>query len=430
LDRSQASQLIGPDPILRTHLSAIVRAAIDAADAGFLVQQSITRPEIVAALHRAMAVDVIAIGKAAAPMAAAFAAFAPAAARMRLTVGVGDAGHPVPDERSVETATQALDVAAAMGEHDLLVVLLSGGASALAARAISGITFADKQQTVRLLLGAGADIAELNTVRKHLSAIKGGRLAAANAGATMTLAVSDVVGDDLSVIGSGPTVPDPSTWHDALAVIERRGGRATYPRGVIALLERGVAGALPDTPKPADPRLSRSHAMVIGGRQTALAGARGAARALGYDVHIVDEPIIGEARCAGRARAAALAHLPRFERPTCILSAGETTVTVKGNGRGGRNQELALGMVRTLAESPRRVAAASVGTDGIDGPTDAAGAFVDTTTLARAQAANLDPDRYLNDNNSYEFFRPLNDLIRLGPTNTNVGDIQVLLIKE
>jgi glycerate 2-kinase len=430
LDGSEAGKLTDPDPAFRKHLGAIVGAAIEAADAGFLVQQSITRPEIVAALHHAMAVDVIALGKAAASMADAFAAFAPVAVRMRLTVGVGDAGHPVPDERSVAAATEALEIAAGLRGHDSLVVLLSGGASALAACAVQGVTLAEKQETVRRLLSAGADIGELNTVRKHLSAIKGGRLAAANAGTTLTLAVSDVVGDDLSVIGSGPTVADPSTWEHALAVIDARGGRAGYPGRVVSLLEKGASGSVPDTPKPGDARLSRSHATVIGGRKNALAGARHAAHALGYDVRLVDAPIVGEARDAGRALAESLATLPAFERPTCILSGGETTVTVNGRGRGGRNQELALGMVRTLAASTRYAAAASVGTDGIDGPTDAAGAFVDTNTLARAQAAGLDPEHYLSDNNSYHFFLQLHDLVRLGPTNTNVGDMQVMLIKE
>lgn len=408
-----------------------MRAAIDAADAGRLVQQSLSSPEIVARLHRAMAVDVIAVGKAAAPMASSFTATAPVPTRTTTIVGVRDAGHPLPDERSVSAAKGALDVASGVCEGELMVVLLSGGASALVALPADGLTLDDKQRTVRTLLEAGADIAELNTVRKHLSRIKGGRLAAACAGSTLTLAVSDVVGDDLSVIGSGPTVPDPSTWRMALDVLERRGGHNAYPRGAVDVLERGLAGRLHETPKPGDPRLSRSRALVIGGRMEAIAGARHAARSLGYYVHVMTEPVVGNARDAAHGLAAAIGRVLRsLPRPACVLSAGETTVRVTGSGTGGRNQELALALAQPLSSLDGPFTAASIGTDGIDGPTDAAGAVVDGTTLARAAAAGLEPDAYLDDNNSYAFFLTLDDLIRLGPTDTNVGDLQVVLVKE
>jgi glycerate 2-kinase len=408
-----------------------VRAGIEGADAGCLVQQSLLSPDIVAMLQAAAAVHVVAVGKAAAPMAAAFAAASPVPAGSALTVGVHDAGHPVPDARSVSAARGALDVARAAAERDLMVVLLSGGASALMALPADGLSLADKQQTVRVLLAGGADITELNTVRKHLSGIKGGRLAAACAGTTLTFAVSDVVGDDLSVIGSGPTVPDPSTWQMAREVIDRRGGRSAFPAAAIAVLERGVAGELAETPKAHDARLARSGARVIGGRINAINGARDAARSLGYHVHILGEPVVGVAREAALHYAAALAEVMRSTpRPLCVLSAGETTVHVTGGGTGGRNQEFALALVRPFASLNATLAAASVGTDGIDGPTDAAGAIVDHATFARATAASLRPDAYLNDNNSYVFFQLLDDLIRTGPTDTNVGDLQVVLIKE
>jgi hydroxypyruvate reductase len=408
-----------------------VTAALDAADAGHLVQQSLASPDIVASLHRALSVDVLAVGKAAGPMLEAFTATSPVPTRHTLSIGIHDAGHPLPDERSVAAANQALHMAAATTERDLLVVLLSGGASALMALPSDGLELADKQATVRRLLEAGADITEVNTVRKHLSRIKGGRLAAASAGPVLTLAVSDVVGDNLSVIGSGPTVADPSTWNDALAVLDRRGGRRTFPAAAVAVLERGDRGELAETPKPGDTRLARSRAIVIGGRKEALAGARHAARALGFHVHVLTEPVVGEARDAARAYAEAIRQLrPSLRRPACVLSAGETTVTVRGRGRGGRNQEFALALVKPMAAMSPHVAAASVGTDGVDGPTDAAGALVDHTTLARSASAGVDADISLDNNDSYPFFLALNDLIQPGPTDTNVGDLQVFLIDE
>ena len=346
-----------------------------------------------------------------------------------------DSGHPIPDSRSVNAARRALAIAAAAEADDLLVVLLSGGASALMALPADGITLEDKQQTVRHLLRGGATIDELNAVRKHLSGIKGGRLAAATGAPVVTLVISDVVGDDLSVIGSGPTMPDPSTFTDALAVLDARGGRAAYPNDVVALLERGEHGEAPETLKPADPRITRSVARIIGGRLTAVEGAAAAARSRGYDVHVIDRPIVGEAREAARAFADDVrAVRARMTSPACVIGAGETTVHVKGGGVGGRNQEFALAMLPYLAAlaGPERPALTgafgSIGTDGIDGPTDAAGAIVEATTAERAAALGLDPRRFLDDNDSYHFFSALDDLLRTGPTGTNVGDVQVALI--
>jgi hydroxypyruvate reductase len=277
-------------------------------------------------------------------------------------------------------------------------------------------------------------------VRKHLSAIKGGQLAAACPGSVVTLVVSDVVGDEPSAIGSGPTVPDATTFADALQALERYGGTAVYPSTIVQRLLDGSNGVVPETPKPGDPRLARSMAHVIGASRTAVAGARAAAEALGYHVHVIEEPVTGEARAAGQGLVetasrlrppldAARAVAVREDAPLCILASGETTVQVVGAGWGGRNQECALGMVRRLNTFGRRAVGASVGTDGIDGPTDAAGAIVDTTTLSRAMTAGLDaPERYLDNNDSYRFFDRLGDLIRTGPTDTNVGDLQVILV--
>ena len=384
--------------------------------------------------------DVIAAGKASGVMLNTFARFAPVPIRGLIGIGpqVPDllpndaewhrAGHPLPTEGSVVAARRALDVARSSGRDDLLVVLLSGGGSALMTLPADGISLADKQRTARTLMERSADIYELNTVRKHLSAVKGGQLAATAAGTVLTLAVSDVVGDDLSVIASGPTVPDDSTYAQALAIVTARGGIAAYPAAVVERLQRGARGSLPETPQTGDDRLQRSIARVIGPQRGAIEGAELAARRLGYHVLIVREPITGEARETATAHvkrvAADAAGLPR---PLCIISSGETTVTVRGTGRGGRNQEFALAMAGTLDVLGDRVAAASIGTDGIDGPTDAAGAIVDSTTLPRARAAGLDPREFLDDNNTYAFFERLDDLIKTGPTATNVGDLQVIL---
>jgi hydroxypyruvate reductase len=340
------------------------------------------------------------------------------------------AGHPLPTDGSVQGARHALEIAGAAQAGDLVVILLSGGGSALMALPADGITLPDKQLTARLLMEHGADIYELNTVRKHLSAIKGGQLAAATPAAVLTLAVSDVVGDDLSVIASGPTFPDDSTFARALEVIARRGGETIYPRAVIERLHRGVQGRIPETPKSGDARLARAQAVVIGPQRGAIEGAARAAAERGYHVHVVAEPVTGEARVAAAAHVAGVAALlPSLTRPACVIGSGETTVTVTGGGKGGRNQEFAFAMARTLATLGERAVAASIGTDGIDGPTDAAGAIVDAGTFARAGAAGIEsPDDYLRDNNTYVFFDRLGDLIRTGPTSTNVGDLQVILI--
>jgi hydroxypyruvate reductase len=392
-------------------------------------------------LSSATAVDVIAAGKAAASMLEAFAAASPRGARTMLGVGPVDspvasavewvdAGHPVPTEGSVRGARRALEIADRTEPGDLLVVLLSGGGSALMALPAAGVTLQDKQDTVRRLLESGADIYELNTVRKHLSAIKGGLLAAAAPGRTHTLAVSDVVGDDLSVIASGPTVADQSTFAQALAVLERRGGYAAFPTGVVRRLEAGAAGQVPETPATGDPRLSRAVATVIGPQRGALDDASRVARDCGFTVLVLDQPITGEAREAAAAHLQHVAALVRdLPRPVCVLSSGETTVTVRGKGRGGRNQEFACAAVRHLAALGPRVVLGSLGTDGIDGPTDAAGAAVDSSTLARAEAAGLaPPEAFLLENDSYTYFDTLGDLIRTGPTRTNVGDLQITLV--
>lgn len=419
-----------------------MRAALAAADAGELVRQALVTPDIGRALRSAAAVDLVAVGKAASPML--LTAVAAAAVPFRRVVGVSaqvplalpvgtrwyTAAHPVPDDRSVAAARAVLDIAVAANGRDLLLLLLSGGASALMALPAAGISLEDKQRASERLLKEGAEVRALNAVRKHLSAIKGGQLAAAAGCSVLTLAVSDVVGDELSAIGSGPTVPDRTTFALALEQLDRHGGREHYPASVVARLTAGADGAVPETPKAGDPRLSRSDARVIGGSRTAIDGARAAAQALGYVVHVIEEPVTGEARLAARGLIEAASRVVQAGRGRlCLLAAGEMTVRVTGAGKGGRNQECALAMARGLDSVGPAVVAASIGTDGVDGPTDAAGGVVDTTTLARAEAADIGPpERYLEDNNSYVFLDELDDLIRTGPTGTNVGDLQVILV--
>jgi glycerate 2-kinase len=338
-------------------------------------------------------------------------------------------GHPIPTVESERGGRRALELAGSLRADERLLVLVSGGASALMAVPADGITLEDKRATTDYLLRAGADIHALNTVRKHLSSIKGGWLAARAGGSCDALVISDVVGDDPSFIASGPTVADASRFEDALDVLRRFGGEGAYPPAVVARLRNGGTGAVPETPKPGDARLAQTWTTVVGSRRDAMAGAAAEAAALGYHVSRLDDAVIGEARTTAVAHLrAALARAAGLGRPTCIVSSGETTVHVTGRGRGGRNQEFALAAADLLAQHGGAAVVASVGTDGIDGPTDAAGAIADSTTIGRAGAAGLIPGRYLSDNNAYAFFEALGDLIHTGPTGTNVGDLQVILL--
>jgi glycerate-2-kinase len=386
-------------------------------------------------------IHLLAVGKAAAPMADAWLRRV-AAPKEGLVIGTHrghsdlkslrwrQGGHPIPNEQSVNAGREALAFARSLGDDECLVVLLSGGASAAMAAPLGDLSIADKQATVSALLSAGADITGLNTVRKHLSAIKGGRLAAACAGITWTLAVSDVVGDDPAVIGSGPTVPDVSTFADAQRVIERLDVASRLPPSVLAVIEAGLRGDVEESIKPGDPRVARAEWRMIGGRREAMAGAKEAAEKLGYQVLVVDDPVVGDARQAATSHIARLrASFSAVGRPACMVSSGETTVKVTGDGVGGRNQEFVLSAATGLVGFSPGVTVASAGTDGIDGPTDAAGAIADDRSLERARAAGLpEPADYFARNDSYRFFAGLDDLIVTGPTDTNVGDVQIVLI--
>ncbi|WP_396626484.1 glycerate kinase [Luteitalea sp.] len=341
-------------------------------------------------------------------------------------------GHPTPTPESVAAADAVLAAARAVPADGRLVVLLSGGASALLCRPVEGVSLAEKQQVTRALMHDGRAIDELNCVRKHLSSIKGGRLAAACQGDTVTLAISDVVApveDDPSVIGSGPTVPDPSTFGDAWRIVSGVADAAAVPASVRAWLERGSRGEVAESPKPGDPAMRRSRYTLIGTRHVAMAGAAEDARRRGYDVVVMAPPVLGEAREAGASHVdAVLAAANGRVGPVCVISSGETTVTVTGKGRGGRNQEFVAGAIDALSRAPRPILLSSVGTDGIDGPTDAAGAWADTHTHGVATAIGVQVDRYLADNDAYELHRRLGTLTRTGPTDTNVGDLQISLV--
>jgi len=335
--------------------------------------------------------------------------------------------HPLPDWRSVHAARRALDRAAEASRNDeLLLVLLSGGGSAMLALPAPGLTLDDKRATVDALTRAGVPITELNIVRKHMSGIKGGRLATTHIVRSLTLAISDVhiPQDDPATIASGPTVADPATFTDALRVVRESG--AVLPSVVVAHLERGAAGEIADTPKPGDRRLSRSEFVVIANRRTAMGGAMREAQRRGYDVRLIEHPVHGEASHAGRAFAEQGLTADAEVHPTCVIAAGETTVAVKGKGRGGRNQEFALGAAEPLAR-PHHGVVASLGTDGIDGPTDAAGAIVTSATVSQASAWGVNIHDVLARNDAYSVLAKLDSLIKWGPTFTNVGDVHVLL---
>lgn len=337
-----------------------------------------------------------------------------------------EAGHPVPDEQSVRAAERALTLAQSAGQNDLVLVLLSGGASALCVAPAEGVTLEDKQAVTRALLRSGARIHDINCVRKHISRFKGGRLARSAAPARLiTLAISDVPGDEPESIGSGPTVPDPTTLEEARRVIERFG--ITPPASVAAAL-RDPAN---ETPKPGDPIFANTEFHIVASARGALVAAAERAAAMGYAPMVLGDALEGEARglAAEHARLAMTAQ--KAGGKVALLSGGEATVTVRGDGRGGPNQEYALALAIALNGAPG-IAALAADTDGSDGGTgaanDPAGAVIDANTLRRAAARNLDAATFLANNDSGSFFAALDDLIIRGPTRTNVNDFRAILV--
>jgi glycerate 2-kinase len=349
-----------------------------------------------------------------------------------------EAGHPIPDEAGMRGTARILEIVRSADEKTLVLCLLSGGGSALLVSPLPGITLEDKQVTTDLLLKAGADINELNTVRKHLSAIKGGRLVqAAYPASVATLILSDVIGDRLDVIASGPTVPDSSTYTDAELVISRYGLASAVPPRVTALIERGSAGREKETAKSGDACFTMTQNVIVGGITLALEAARAKAAFLGYNTEIHTAELKGESRVVALALAKAALRIRSSMKQgekRCLLSGGETTVTVRGKGKGGRNQELALAFALEISGLPG-ITLLSAGTDGTDGPTDAAGAVVDGFTAQKARECGIPPEAYLENNDSYAFFHKtdsacgLNCHVLTGPTGTNVMDIHIILIE-
>ena len=341
-------------------------------------------------------------------------------------IEVIEAAHPVPDAAGQNAARRILDKVAGLTENDLVLCLISGGGSSLLALPAEGVTLADKQALNQALLSCGATIAEMNCVRKHLSSIKGGRLALACAPArVVTLLISDVPGDDPAVVASGPTLPDPGTCADALAILAR------YAIEVAPNVRRVLESGDGETPKPGDARFARNRCHIIASARIALEAAAAAARAAGIPAHILSDDIEGEARTialmhAALARSVAL-HGQPFAAPCVILSGGETTVTVRGQGRGGRNTEFLLALALALNGQPG-IHALACDTDGIDGSEDNAGALLDPGSLQRAGLPGLRARAMLDNNDGYSFFEALGDLLVCGPTLTNVNDFRALLI--
>ncbi|NIM35748.1 MAG: DUF4147 domain-containing protein [Hydrotalea flava] len=338
-----------------------------------------------------------------------------------------EAGHPLPDAQSLIAAQAIIHFAQQLTEQDVVLFLLSGGASALLADTPPGIALFELQQTFQLLLASGATIQEMNTLRKHLSAIKGGQLARLLMPASViTFAISDVIGDDPSIIGSGPTFPDTTTFADAWTVVLKYHLQHRIPNSVIQHLQKGLNGMIADTPKNDDSCFKKTHYFLLGSNGTALQSAKNTAEKLGYHTTIVTRHLTGEAKEVGVAIVQqAIGY--NGPRPGCLLFGGETTVTIQGKGLGGRNQELALSAALALPEHSNLVIL-SGGTDGTDGPTDAAGAYTNIEQMQQAIQLGINATEYLQQNDSYHFFEVVNGLIKTGPTQTNVMDLVIVLI--
>jgi glycerate 2-kinase len=432
---------------LRKSALAILRAALKAADPAEAVLRHVSvQDDVLRAgkqrykLSRFRNIYVVGAGKAGAAMAVAVERLL----GKRITEGfinvkyehlaklrriqLNECGHPVPDENGVRGAQEIGRIAAKAGANDLVLFLVSGGASALLPFPAQPVTLAEKKVVTGLLLRSGANINEMNAVRKHISSLKGGQLSAlANPATVVSLILSDVIGDKLDVIGSGPTAPDPSTFGDAKAILEKYGLVGQIPDSIRERIEAGMRREIPETPKKVD----RTQNVIVGSNQLALDAAAAEAKRQGYRSMILSSFIEGETREIARMHAAIAREIVTFGRPVkgpaCVISGGETTVTINGDGKGGRNQEFALAAALDIQDLPG-VCILSAGTDGTDGPTDAAGALCDSTTIARAAEEGMDANAFLNRNDSYHFFEPLGDLVKTGPTGTNVMDVRLILI--
>jgi hydroxypyruvate reductase len=436
----------------RSAICSVLQAAMDSVEPTGAVKRNVTLDNnalrVGSARYDLASVDrlcVVGAGKAAGPMALALNEILQERICCGLVVskhGLSDqsmdtgqveivtAAHPVPDAAGVAAASRLAQLAGEMGERDMVLTVISGGASALLPLPATGLVLEDLQLTTELLLSSGATILELNTVRKHLSAIKGGQLARMiSPGRTVGLILSDVVGDPLDAIGSGPTAPDPTSFSDAVAILRRYNLGTQVPVAVRTHLFRGSSGKIADTPGTKDPVFNLVQNTIVASNRHAAEAAAQTARKHGLNAQVITTTLEGEAREAGK-KAARLAkelaeHGRPIPRPACLVLGGETTVTVRGKGKGGRNQELALAAAMGL-EGLEDVLLVALATDGEDGPTEAAGGVAVSQTISLARAKGMDPVRFLENNDSYSFFHALDDLIQMGPTLTNVADLVLI----
>jgi glycerate 2-kinase len=436
---------------LRQDAREIFEAGVRAVDPAELVERHLRRQDAVLEiggrrydLSSYRNIYLAGAGKASAPMASAVETILGESLRAGIVivkyghsvalnkVKVVEAGHPVPDEAGVRAAREMIAMLSPLAENDFVLCLISGGSSALLSFPADNLNLEDKQMTTQLLLDCGAKIQEINAIRKHISSVKGGRLAQVAYPATVvSLILSDVVGDPIESIGSGPTAPDTTRFSDSLSIIESYGLSDSIPVAVRTLLESGAKGNIPETPKPGDPIFDKVQNIIIGNNRTALLAATQRAKALGYHTLLLTSFFEGEARGAALFHTAIAKEILSTDnparRPACVISGGETTVTVRGDGLGGRNQEFALAAAIEI-EGIEGAVILSGGTDGTDGPTDAAGAIVDGITVERGKNHGLDANHYLKRNDSYRFLTATNDLLFTGPTLTNVMDLRVLLV--
>jgi len=434
-------------------MEEILRAGLDAVDPEQAVQRYVRREEETLFvgnssynLDRYRSIILVGAGKGTAPMAKALEDILGdmlTSGWIIVKYGYGmplrkthvvEAGHPIPDEAGLRATEELLRQLRECTEENLVICAFSGGGSALLPAPIPPFTLNEKQACTRLLLECGATIDEINAVRKHLSRTKGGQLAKEAYPATIiSLLLSDVVGDRLDVIASGPTVPDESTYLDCIGIVEKYELIERLPEAVVEHFKDGIAGRVQETPKKGDPAFSKVQNLIVGNNRQCLLAAQDKAASLGYHTLVLSSQIEGEARevahvLAGIAKEIHQTGIP-IAPPACVLAGGEPTVTIRGRGKGGRNQELALACAIDL-DGWDGISMFSAGTDGTDGPTDAAGALADDTTCERAREMDLDPHAFLLANDSYSFFKSLGDLIQTGPTRTNVMDIICLLIGD
>ncbi len=446
------------DPDRRQRILPVLEAALRAVDPGPAVARALQRAghrltigEVVYDLDRFERVLLLGFGKAAVAMGVAAAELlgdglkggalvtkhhhSAGAGSLPASIAVLEAGHPVPDMAGVQAAQRIAALAQSATARDLVLCLISGGGSALLTLPAGGLTLADLQATTGALLRCGASIDEINTLRKHLEHLKGGQLTRLAGAATVaSLVLSDVVGSPLDVIASGPTVPDRSTWEDAWQIVQRYGLEPALPAAVTQRLRAGLAGLLPDTPKAGDPAFARCQTVVVADNARAAQAAAVKAQEMGFAALVLSTFVEGEAREVARLAVALGREVAAQGRPVappaCLLLGGETTVTLRGAGRGGRNQELALAAALALARIPEgeRIVIASLATDGSDGPTDSAGGLADAGTVARGLAVGLDAAAHLAGNDAYPLLQASGDLLRTGPTQTNVNDLIAVFV--